>query len=251
MPFRILVSNDDGYFSPGIAALAEAMRGFGEVTVVAPEADRSGASNSLTLDRPLYVRQSASGFHYVNGTPTDCVHVAVTGFLQHRPDLVVSGINNGQNVAEDTLYSGTVAAAMEGFLLGIPSVAFSLADRGFGQLDTAVHVAQRVVAGLIQRPFASPRLLNVNIPNVPLGALKGYRMTRLGRRHVAQPVVRVESPRGEPMFWVGAPGAIKEAGPGTDFHALHNQEVSITALRVDLGDAAASDEVGAWLESLP
>ncbi|MBM3377234.1 MAG: 5'/3'-nucleotidase SurE [Betaproteobacteria bacterium] len=251
MPFRILVSNDDGYFSPGIAALAEAMRGFGEVTVVAPEADRSGASNSLTLDRPLYVRESSSGFHYVNGTPTDCVHVAVTGFLQHRPDLVVSGINNGQNVAEDTLYSGTVAAAMEGFLLGIPSVAFSLADRGFGQLDTAVYVAQRVVAGLIQRPFASPRLLNVNIPNVPLEALKGYRMTRLGRRHVAQPVVRVESPRGEPMFWVGAPGAIKEAGPGTDFHALQNQEVSITPLRVDLGDSAASDEVAAWLESLP
>lgn len=251
MPFRILVSNDDGYFSPGIAALAEAMRGFGEVTVVAPEADRSGASNSLTLDRPLYVRESSSGFHYVNGTPTDCVHVAVTGFLQHRPDLVVSGINNGQNVAEDTLYSGTVAAAMEGFLLGIPSVAFSLADRGFGQLDTAVYVAQRVVAGLIQRPFASPRLLNVNIPNVPLGALKGYRMTRLGRRHVAQPVVRVESPRGEPMFWVGAPGAIKEAGPGTDFHALQNQDVSITPLRVDLGDSAASDEVAAWLESLP
>jgi 5'-nucleotidase len=248
---RILVSNDDGYFSPGIQALAEAMRGFGEVTVVAPEADRSGASNSLTLDRPLYVRQSANGFHYVNGTPTDCVHVAITGFLTERPDLVVSGINNGQNVAEDTLYSGTVAAAMEGFLLGIPSVAFSLADRGFGHLDTAVHVAQRVVAGLIQQPFSAPRLLNVNIPNVPLGSLKGYRVCRLGRRHVAQPVVRVASPRGEPMFWVGAPGAIKEAGPGTDFHALANQEVAITPLRVDLGDTPAAEELSEWLEALP
>ena len=173
---------------------------------MAPEADRSGASNSLTLDRPLYVRQSANGFYYVNGTPTDCVHVAVTGFLNERPDLVVSGINNGQNVAEDTLYSGTVAAAMEGFLLGIPAVAFSLADRGFGQLDTAVHVAQRVVAGLIRRPFSGPCLLNVNIPNVSLGDLKGYRVCRLGRRHVAQPVLRVSSPRGEPMYWVGRPG---------------------------------------------
>src|SRR6056300_1129871 len=171
---RILVSNDDGYFSPGIAALAEAMRGFGEVTVVAPEADRSGASNSLTLDRPLYVRKAASGFFYVNGTPTDCVHVAVTGFLGFRPDLVVSGINNGQNVAEDTLYSGTVAAAMEGFLLGIPSIAFSLADRGFDHLDTALHVVQRIVTGFLQKPFNEPKLLNVNIPSVGLGSMQGY-----------------------------------------------------------------------------
>jgi 5'-nucleotidase len=199
----------------------------------------------------LYVRQSANGFYYVNGTPTDCVHVAVTGFLNERPDLVVSGINNGQNVAEDTLYSGTVAAAMEGFLLGIPAVAFSLADRGFGQLDTAVHVAQRVVAGLIRRPFPVPCLLNVNIPSVPLGDLKGYRVCRLGRRHVAQAVLRVSSPRGEPMYWVGAPGAIKEAGPGTDFHALANGEVSITPLRVDLGDAQTAEGLSEWLEALP
>lgn len=248
---RILVSNDDGYFSPGIAALAEAMAQFGDVTVVAPEADRSGASNSLTLDRPLYVRQAASGFYYVNGTPTDCVHIAVTGFLSHRPDLVVSGINNGQNVAEDTLYSGTVAAAMEGFLLGIPAVAFSLADRGFQNLATAKAVAERVVAGLIRSPFPTPRLLNVNIPNVSLSELEGLRVCRLGRRHLAQPVSQILSPRGEPMYWVGAPGGVREAGPGTDFHALDNRHVAITPLRIDLGDAEGIDEVNTWVESLP
>ena len=193
---RILVSNDDGYFSPGIAALAQAMRSFGEVTVVAPEADRSGASNSLTLDRPLYVRRSSQGFYYVNGTPTDCVHVAVTGFLDHRPDLVVSGINNSANLAEDTLYSGTVAAAMEGYLLGLPAIAFSLASRSFEHLETAVAVAQQVVRRLIDQPFAKARLLNVNIPSVPIGELQGYELTRLGRRHVAQPVETAVSPRG-------------------------------------------------------
>ncbi|MEY2776891.1 MAG: 5-nucleotidase SurE [Pseudomonadota bacterium] len=246
---NILVSNDDGYFSPGIEALARAMESFGTVTVVAPEADRSGASNSLTLDRPLYVRRSANGFYYVNGTPTDSVHVAVTGFMDAPPDLVVSGINNGQNVAEDTLYSGTVAAAMEGYLLGIPSVAFSLADRGFQNLDTAVHVARTVVQRLIERPFAAPRLLSVNIPSVPLNELQGYVVARLGRRHASQPVVRVDSPRGEPMYWVGAPGAIRDAGPGTDFCALAARQVSITPLRVDLGDADAQQEVTDWLES--
>lgn len=247
---HILVSNDDGYFSPGIAALAQAMADFGQVTVVAPEADRSGASNSLTLDRPLYVRQSASGFHYVNGTPTDCVHVAVTGFLKQRPDLVVSGINNGQNVAEDTLYSGTVAAAMEGYLLGIPSVAFSLADRGFDHLDTATMVARQVVRGLLDRPFSTPRLLNVNIPSVTPSALRGLVLSRLGRRHFAQPVVMASSPRGETMYWVGPPGGQRDAGPGTDFHALSNGYASVTPLRVDLGDDQATDEVGAWLNGL-
>lgn len=247
---RILVSNDDGYFSPGIAALAQAMAAFGQVTVVAPEADRSGASNSLTLDRPLYVRQSSSGFYYVNGTPTDCVHVAVTGFLPERPDLVVSGINNSANLAEDTLYSGTVAAAMEGFLLGIPSIAFSLASRSFDHLETAADVAKRVVTHLIANPFAVPRLLNVNIPALPLGELKGFELTRLGRRHVAQPVETAISPRGEKVYWVGPPGGEREAGPGTDFNALNQSRVSITPLHVDLGDASGFQEVGQWLKSI-
>ncbi len=247
---RILVSNDDGYFSPGIAALAQAMRSFGEVTVVAPEADRSGASNSLTLDRPLYVRRSSQGFYYVNGTPTDCVHVAVTGFLDHRPDLVVSGINNSANLAEDTLYSGTVAAAMEGYLLGLPAIAFSLASRSFEHLETAVAVAQQVVRRLIDQPFAKARLLNVNIPSVPIGELQGYELTRLGRRHVAQPVETAVSPRGETVYWVGPPGGQREAGPGTDFHALNQSRVSVTPLQVDLGDTDGFQEVGPWLEKM-
>ena len=247
---RILVSNDDGYFSPGIAALAQAMRSFGEVTVVAPEADRSGASNSLTLDRPLYVRRSSQGFYYVNGTPTDCVHVAVTGFLDHRPDLVVSGINNSANLAEDTLYSGTVAAAMEGYLLGLPAIAFSLASRSFEHLETAVAVAQQVVGRLIDQPFAKARLLNVNIPSVPISELQGYELTRLGRRHVAQPVETAVSPRGETVYWVGPPGGQREAGPGTDFHALNQSRVSVTPLQVDLGDTDGFQEVGPWLEKM-
>lgn len=247
---HILVSNDDGYFSPGIAALARAMEAFGRVTVVAPEADRSGASNSLTLDRPLYVRQSSSGFHYVNGTPTDCVHVAVTGFLQQRPDLIVSGINNSANLAEDTLYSGTVAAAMEGYLLGIPAIAFSLASRSFDHLETAVAVACKTVSHLLAQPFSSPRLLNVNIPSVPLDELKGYELTRLGRRHLAQPVETAVSPRGETVYWVGPPGGQREAGPGTDFHAINQSRVSITPLRVDLGDQDGFQEVGQWLAKI-
>lgn len=247
---RILVSNDDGYFSPGIAALAQAMQAFGEVTVVAPEADRSGASNSLTLDRPLYVRRSSQGFYYVNGTPTDCVHVAVTGFLDHRPDLVVSGINNSANLAEDTLYSGTVAAAMEGYLLGLPAIAFSLASRSFEHLETAVAVAQQVVRRVIDQPFAKARLLNVNIPAVPMDELQGYELTRLGRRHVAQPVETAVSPRGETVYWVGPPGGQREAGPGTDFHALNQSRVSVTPLQVDLGDSDGFQEVGPWLEKM-
>lgn len=247
---HILVSNDDGYFSPGIAALAQAMASFGRVTVVAPEADRSGASNSLTLDRPLYVRQSSSGFYYVNGTPTDCVHVAVTGFLSQRPDLVVSGINNSANLAEDTLYSGTVAAAMEGFLLGIPSIAFSLASRSFDHLETAADVAKRVVGHLMKQPFAVPRLLNVNIPAVSLGELQGFALTKLGRRHFAQPVETAISPRGEKVYWVGPPGGEREAGPGTDFHALNQSRVSITPLHVDLGDPSGFEEVSLWLKNI-
>ncbi len=247
---RILVSNDDGYFSPGIAALADAMRQFGQVTVVAPEADRSGASNSLTLDRPLYVRQSSNGFYYVNGTPTDCVHVAVTGFLPERPDLVVSGINNASNLAEDTLYSGTVAAAMEGYLLGIPSVAFSLASKSFDHLETATVVATEVIGRLVAQPFTRPRLLNVNIPSVPHSALQGYSLTRLGRRHVAQPVEKALSPRGETVYWVGPPGGQREAGPGTDFHAISEAKVSITPLHVDLADRDGFDEVGQWLATI-
>ncbi len=242
---RILLSNDDGYFAPGIAALAEALSGFAEVFVVAPERDRSGASHSLTLDRPLSVRRAPSGFHFVNGTPTDCVHLAVTGFLGFLPDLVVSGINHGANMGDDTIYSGTVAAAMEGYLLGIPSVAVSLVGRELQHFDTAAAVAAEVVRASAVEVSTAPFLLNVNVPDRPASELMGRRVTRLGKRHMAEPVVRSQNPRGETIYWVGAVGAAQDAGEGTDFHAVANGFVSITPLQVDLTQFAA---LPAWQE---
>ena len=244
---RILVSNDDGYFSPGIEALARRLEHFAEVTVFAPERDRSGASNSLTLDRPLSVRRAASGFFYVNGTPTDCVHVAVTGVLDQRPDLVVSGINDGANMGDDTIYSGTVAAAMEGYLLGIPAIAFSLVQKGYQHLDTAASVAGDLVRQLAPRLMESPMLLNVNIPGVALEDVAGLEVTRLGRRHSAEPVIRAENPRGETVYWIGPAGTAKEAGPGTDFHAVANRRVSVTPLDCDLTGGRWIDPVRGWL----
>jgi 5'-nucleotidase len=246
---RILISNDDGYFAPGIAALAEALRDLAEIVVVAPERDRSGASNSLTLDRPLAVRTSASGFLYLNGTPTDCVHVAVTGLLDVRPDLVVSGINDGANMGDDTIYSGTVAAAMEGFLLGIPSIAFSLVHKGHAHLDSAARVARDVVVRFLQRPFPAPGpvLLNVNIPNLPYEELGGLEATRLGKRHHAEQVVRATDPRGDTVYWIGPAGGVKDSGPGTDFHATASGRVSVTPLHIDLTATALTDANRRWL----
>ncbi len=245
---RILVSNDDGYFSPGIAALAEAAKEFGEVVVVAPERDRSGASNSLTLDRPLTVRRAASGFLYINGTPTDCVHVAVTGLLDHRPDLVISGINDGANMGDDTIYSGTVAAAMEGYLLGLPAIAFSLAKKGYEHLDVARSVAADVLRRFIAQPpvTGSPILLNVNIPSAPRDKIRGIAVTRLGKRHFAEPVIRATNPRGETIYWIGPSGSAKDAGPGTDFDAVANDWIAITPLDVDLTGRQWTDAVQRW-----
>lgn len=239
---RILVSNDDGYLSPGLARLAEVMEEFGSVTVVAPDRDRSGASNSLTLDAPLTVRKAPNGFHFVNGTPTDCVHMAITGLLAERPDLVVSGINNGPNMGDDTIYSGTVAAAMEGFLLGVPAIAFSLQSRSFRGLDRAGEVAAAVVRRVLrQHPCTPPYLLNVNIPGEaaihtdPAAVVdRAPLVTRLGKRHVAEPVIASTNPRGEEIWWIGPAGSAKDAGPGTDFHALSEGRVSITPLDIDL-----------------
>ncbi|GAB4464127.1 MAG: 5'/3'-nucleotidase SurE [Burkholderiaceae bacterium] len=245
---RILVSNDDGYLAPGLAALVEAMRPFGEVTVVAPEQNHSGASNSLTLTRPLTVHRADNGFLFINGTPTDCVHIALTGLLERRPDLVVSGINNGQNMGDDTIYSGTVAGAMEGFLFGVPSIAFSLVERGYAHLDSAARVAADVVARYIADPIPGPFLLNVNIPNLPYEAIRGIVGTRLGKRHHAEPVIRGESPRGETIYWVGGAGSAREAGPGTDFHATANGYVSVTPLQVDLTHDEQLPMVSAWLQ---
>jgi 5'-nucleotidase len=244
---KILVSNDDGYFAPGITLLAEALGQLGEVTVVAPERDRSGASNSLTLDRPLTVRRAPNGYYSVNGTPTDCVHIAVTGLLDFLPDVIVSGVNLGANMGDDTIYSGTVAAAAEGYLLGIPSVAVSLTSKGGEHFDSAIGVALQIVERFKRRPFSEPVLLNVNVPDVAPGMLRGIEVTRLGRRHKAEPVVRLQTPRGETAYWIGPAGGAADAGPGTDFHAVEAQRVSVTPLRMDLTHNAQLPLAKEWL----
>ncbi|HEY9101415.1 5'/3'-nucleotidase SurE [Chitinimonas sp.] len=244
---KFLLSNDDGYFAPGLAALAAALQPQGEVHVVAPERDRSGASNSLTLDRPLSLKQAASGFHYVNGTPTDCVHLAVTGMLESEPDLVISGINHGANMGDDTLYSGTVAAATEGFLLGIPSIAISLARHGARHFDTAGRVAAELVERIARHPFRGAVLLNVNVPDLPYEEIKGWHVTRLGRRHKAEPVIRSQNPRGEAIYWVGPVGAAQDAAEGTDFWAVSQGYVSITPLQIDLTAYKQLDFLAEWL----
>ncbi|HWJ94811.1 MAG TPA: 5'/3'-nucleotidase SurE [Telluria sp.] len=230
---RILISNDDGYLAPGINALAEALAPVADIVVVAPDSNRSGASNSLSLDRPLSVNRAANGFYFVNGTPTDCVHIALTGLLDYVPDLVVSGINNGQNMGDDTLYSGTVAAATEAFLFGIPAIAFSQVHHGWAHLDAAARVARDIVLRRFDT-LPAPFLLNVNIPNLPLEQMGPLTPTRLGRRHQAEPVIRSQDRRGREIFWIGAPGACRDAGEGTDFHATAQGRVSITPLQVDL-----------------
>jgi len=244
---KILVSNDDGYFAPGITLLAEALRQLGEVTVVAPERDRSGASNSLTLDRPLTVRRAPNGYFSVNGTPTDCVHIAVTGLLDFTPDVVVSGVNLGANMGDDTIYSGTVAAAVEGYLLGIPSLAVSLASKAGEHFDSAIGVALQMVERLRRQPFGEPVLLNVNVPDVAPPRLAGMEVTRLGKRHKAEPVVRLQTPRGETAYWIGPAGAAADAGPGTDFHAVESGRVSVTPLRMDLTHGSQLARAKEWL----
>lgn len=246
---RILISNDDGYLAPGLAALHDALCALGEVDVVAPEQNCSGASNSLTLSRPLSVYQARNGFRFVNGTPTDCVHIALTGLLDGRPDLVVSGINNGQNMGEDTLYSGTVAAATEGFLFGVPSIAFSLARPGWAHLEDAARVARDVVAHFLAYPLPGPILLNVNIPALPYAQMQGWRTTRLGKRHPSQPVIAASDPRGQPIYWVGAAGDARDSTEGTDFHAVANGAVSITPLQLDLTHTSQLAALGEWTAS--
>ncbi|AMO95038.1 5'/3'-nucleotidase SurE [Collimonas fungivorans] len=234
---KILISNDDGYLAPGIIALADALAPIAEIVVVAPDSNRSGSSNSLTLDRPLSVQRAENGFYFVNGTPSDCVHIALTGLLNFRPDLIVSGINQGQNMGDDTLYSGTVAAATEGFLFGIPAIAFSQLHKGWDELETAAMVAREIV----ERRFGNlpqPYLLNVNIPNLPYDQLKPVLATRLGKRHESEAVIKDKDPHGRDIYWIGPPGAARDAGEGTDFHATANGHVSITPLQIDLTHAA-------------
>lgn len=243
---HILISNDDGYLAPGIQELARAMKKFGKVTIVAPERNQSGASNSLTLHLPLRIQQLQENLYFVTGTPSDCVHIAMTGLLPEKPDLVLSGINCGQNMGDDTLYSGTVAAAMEGYLFGCPSFSFSQVKSGWSYLDSAVRVAEIIVGDYIKNPLKAPFLLNVNIPNMYFEELSGVIVTRLGRRHSAQPVVEQINPRGEKIYWMGPAGDAKDNVYGTDFWAVDHGYVSMTPLHMDMTDYSQLEEVRTW-----
>lgn len=245
---KILISNDDGVHAPGLRALADALGKIADITVVAPDRNRSGVSNSLTLEHPLRVVTAANGFFSVNGTPTDCVHLAVTGLLKEMPDMVVSGINEGANLSDDVLYSGTVAAATEGRFLGLPSVAVSLAGPRCEHYDTAAQVAKMMVERLRQTPLTYDTILNVNVPDLPFSELKGIQVTRLGTRHIAEPTIKAVDPRGRKIYWVGQPGPEQDAGPGTDFYAVNSGYVSITPLHLDLTHHKVLNELSEWVQ---
>jgi len=246
---KILISNDDGFQAPGIVALHAALQDIAEVEVVAPEHNNSAKSNALTLAAPLYVHKAHNGFRYVTGTPADCVHIALKGLLDYRPDLVVSGINNGANMGDDTIYSGTVGAAMEAYLFGIPAIAFSQTEKGWAHIDAAAEVARRLVLQIERaRLQEGPAfLLNVNVPNRPIEELQPVKVCRLGRRHAAEKVITQDSPRGETMYWIAGAGGAKDSGEGTDFHATSAGHVALTPLQIDLTDHA---NLGAWRDAV-
>lgn len=244
---RILISNDDGYLAPGLAVLANALQQHAEVTVVAPDRNRSGASNSLTLTVPLRVKQAPSGFFYVDGTPTDCVHIAITGLMDDEPDMVIAGINEGGNLGDDVLYSGTVAAATEGRFLGYPAIAVSLVGASRGHYETAAEAVVRILRRMETEPLPSDSILNINVPDVPHDEIGGYRATRLGHRHKSEPVLRTKDPVGREIFWVGPAGPEQDAGPGTDFHAVRHGMVSITPLQIDLTRHSRLNDLEKWL----
>jgi len=244
---HILLSNDDGYLAQGLITLAEGLQKFAEISVVAPDKNRSAASNSLTLEMPLRAHQMANGFIKVDGTPTDCVHLAITGLLTSEPDMVFAGINHGANLGDDVLYSGTVAAATEGRFLGLPAVAISMVSSNPQYFDTAVKVAGKIFQRLLDQPLAKDILLNVNVPDLPWSEIKGFQATRLGQRHKAEPVIKAEDPRGQLIYWVGPPGAEQDAGPGTDFYAVSQGYVSVTPLQLDLTRYDTIDTIKDWL----
>jgi 5'-nucleotidase len=246
---KILISNDDGFQAPGIVALYEALKDIAEVEVIAPELNNSAKSNALTLSAPLYVHRAHNGFRYLTGTPADCVHVALKGLLDYRPDLVVSGINNGANMGDDTIYSGTVGAAMEAYLFGIPAIAFSQTEKGWACIDAAARVARTLVQQIEREDMVGGPawLLNVNVPNLPFDELKPIKVCRLGRRHSAEKVVVQESPRGDKMYWIAGASGARDSGEGTDFHATAQGHVALTPLQVDLTD---HDNLGQWRETV-
>ena len=251
MTMFFLVSNDDGYRAPGIKSLEKVLATLGNVAVVAPDRNRSGASNSLTLESPLQVHEFGEENHFfINGTPTDCVHIAITGLLKKNPDMVVSGINSGGNLGDDVLYSGTVAAAMEGRFMGLPAMAISLVGDDPVHYETAAAVIGKLIKNLQKNPLAPDTILNINVPDLPLDEIKGIHVTRLGQRHKSEPVIKDQDPRGRPIYWIGPPGAEQDGGSGTDFHAVRNGYVSITPLQVDLTHHESLDKVSRWLEKL-
>lgn len=249
---KILVSNDDGFRAEGIRRLKDALADLARVTIVAPDRNRSGASNSLTLEVPLRVFEAEPDVFFVAGTPTDCVHLAISGLFDFEHDMVVSGVNDGANLGDDVLYSGTVAAAIEGRFLGLPTVAVSLCTlpESGRHFETGAAVAREIVARLLEKPLERNLILNVNVPDVPRGQLRGYRATRLGYRHRSEPVIPARDPRGRPVYWIGPAGAGQDAGPGTDFHAVTEGFVSVTPLQIDLTRHAALAAVGEWLGAL-
>ena len=247
---RILLSNDDGYQARGLRTLADGLMDLAEVTIVAPDRNRSGASNSLTLDSPLRVEQAEANVYYVNGTPTDCVHLAITGLLDDEPDMVVSGINHGANLGDDVLYSGTVAAAMEGRFLGLPALAVSLVLDSGKNFGTAVSVIRQCVSRMKDDPLPGDTILNINVPDLPESSLRGIKSTRLGFRHKSEPVIQTRDPKDMPIYWVGPAGEGAEVGDGTDFYAIANGYVSVTPIKVDLTDHGAVESVDAWLRTL-
>lgn len=247
---KILVSNDDGIYADGIQVLADAVSGMAEVIVVAPDRNRSGASNSLSLSRPVRLKQIEENRISVEGTPTDCVHIAITGLLDELPDMVLSGINAGSNLGDDVWYSGTVAAAMEGRFLGLPAVAFSLVGEELKHYETGGIVARQIVKHIVADPLPPSTILNVNIPDVPYDEIEGYEVTRLGTRHCAEPTIRDNDPRGAPIYWIGPAGKEEDAGQGTDFYAVRNRCVSITPLRIDLTHYEAFDQLSSWVKGL-
>jgi 5'-nucleotidase len=247
---RILLSNDDGVYAKGLNVLASTLQDIAAINVVAPDRNRSGASNSLTLSAPLRVRRLDNNFISVEGTPTDCVHLAITGLLPDHPDMVVSGINEGANLGDDTLYSGTVAAAIEGRFLGLPAIAISLASYQYKYYETAAIVAKQLVQRSFDDKLPAYTILNVNVPDVPYNELQGWEITRLGRRHRAEAVIAQMDPRGRTVYWIGPPGSAQDAGPGTDFFAIRENKVSITPLHVDLTQYNAFKSLTAWIEGL-
>jgi len=247
---KILLSNDDGYQADGIICLYQALSEIADVTVVAPDRNRSGASNSLTLDNPIRAHKHNNGFTSVDGTPTDCVHLAITGLLNTEPDMVIAGINAGANMGDDVIYSGTVAAAVEGRFLGLPAIAVSLMGESLQHYQTAARVIKSMVEKLPLDPLPKNTILNVNVPDVPWAEIQGILGTRLGSRHRSEPVVKYNDPRGRPMYWVGPVGAEQDAGPGTDFHAVANNHISVTPLQVDLTHHDSVASVSAWLQKI-